>query len=131
MTPHDLAVTIAQRCHGRFAHNEAAMVIECLGALGYTFETIGTPGRYAESDEVKHAQVQYLMKQTALPRETVKDVLVSMEKFGYRPREPDQHPSGLRTTAHAWETVKPFGARHTAAQKPIDDRMPGQGRNYA
>jgi hypothetical protein len=131
MTPDDLAVTIAQRCHGRFTHNEASLVIDALASLGYTFEAPGVPGRYAESDEVRHAMVQYLIKATALPRETIKDVLVAAEQFGCRPREPDQHPSGLRTMACAYENVPRSGAERAFAQKPIDNRMPGMGRNFA
>ncbi len=118
MTPDDLAVTIAQRCHGRFEHNEAALVIDTLVSRGYTFEPIGTPGRYAESDEQRHHMSQYLIGVTELARETVKDILVAAEQFGYRPREPDRHPSGLRTTAAAYETVYAPGAKHHAAQIP-------------
>lgn len=131
MTPDDLAVTIAQRCHGRFSFEDAALVIDALASLGYSFEVPGTPGRYADSDEVQNALRMYLEKTTGVHRNTVKDVLVAMEKFGYRPREPDQHPSGLRTNAYAFETVKKFGAQTAAAQKPIDNRIPNMGRNYA
>ncbi|HLG85134.1 MAG TPA: hypothetical protein VKY22_29400 [Bradyrhizobium sp.] len=129
-TPDDLAQRITRAATGRVKHNAASAVTDALAALNYTFVPPGTPGRYAESDEIKHAMVMYLVKQTGLPRETVKDVLAGIEQSGLRPREPDQHPSGLRTTEPAFANVQPFGARHTAAQKPIDQRPPG-GKNYA
>jgi hypothetical protein len=106
MSPDTLALTVAQRCGGYFSHNEAALVIDALASLGYTFEVAGVPGRYCESDEQKHHLVQYLIKATELPRQTVKDVLVAAEQAGYRPREPDTHPSGMRTAACAYENVQ-------------------------
>jgi len=128
MTPDHLAVTVAQRCHGRFTHNEAAAVIDALASLGYTFEAHGVPGRYAESDEAKHHMVMYLIKQTALPRETVKDVLVAAEQFGARAREPDQHPSGERTGAAAYETVRAVRGYNV---RQYDDQRMGMGKRHA
>jgi hypothetical protein len=118
MTNDDLAVTVAQRCHGRFSFEDASLVIGALTDLGYTFEAHGVPGRYAESDEVRHHMVQYLVKATGVHRETVKDVLVAAEQFGVRPREPDAHPSGLKTKACAYEFIPRSGAQQAAAQIP-------------
>jgi hypothetical protein len=131
MTPDELALKCAQRCGGRFSHHEASLVTDALTSLGYEWAPLGSPGRYAESDEQRHHMSQYLIRVTRLPREVVKDVLVSAEQAGYRPREPDRHPSGVRTTACAYEFVPTNGAQRAGAQKPRDDRMPGQGRNYA
>lgn len=131
MTPDDLALKCAQRCRERFSHNDAALVIDALAALGYTFEVPGTPGRIIESDEVRHSMALYLSRKTGLHIQIVRDILAAIHITGLNIREPDQHPSGLRTTEHAFTNVQPFGARRAAAQKPIDDRMPGQGRNYA
>jgi hypothetical protein len=131
MTPDDLALKVAQMCRERFSHNDAALVIDALAALGYTFEVPGLPGRIIESDEVKHSMTLYLVGQTKLPISIVRSIVQAISITGLNIREPDQHPSGLKTTAHAFSTVKRFGAQHAAAQKPIDDRMPGHGRNYA
>jgi hypothetical protein len=130
-SPDDLALILAQRGHGRFTFEHAALVIEELDRLGYSFEAHGVPGRYADSDEGMHSMRMYLAKATGVHRETIKDILVAADLFGVRPREPDTHPSGAKTKACAYEAVPLTGAQRAAAQKPIDMRMPGQGRNYA
>jgi hypothetical protein len=131
-SPDDLALILAQRGHGRFTFEDASLVIDELNSLGYTFVPPGTPGRFAESDETMHAMRMYLAKATGVHRETVKEILVAADLFGVRPREPDQHPSGLRTTAAAYETVRQFGkGRNNVAREYIDMRMPGMGKRHA
>jgi hypothetical protein len=131
MTPHDVALKIAQSAPQHVDFESAAMVTAALASLGYDFVPHGTPGRFIESDEVRHSLALYLAGKTGLHIQIMRNILTAIERSGLRIREPDAHPSGLKTTAHAFATVKPFGAKHAAAQKPIDQRMPGQGRNYA
>jgi hypothetical protein len=131
LTPDDIALRVTQAAARRFSFEEVTAVMEALAALGYEFRPPGSPGRYIESDEVRHAMALYLAGKTGLHLQITRGILVAIEKFGLRICEPLRHPSGLKTTAHAFTTVVPFGARQAAAQKPIDDRMPGHGRNYA
>lgn len=131
LTHDDIALRVTQAAARRFSFEAVTAVIEALAALGYEFRSPGSPGRYIESDEVKHAMAMYLAGKTGLRLQITRGILVAIEQFGLRIREPLRHPSGLKTTVHAFVNVQPFGARHAAAQKPIDDRMPGHGRNYA
>jgi hypothetical protein len=135
MKPDDLALRIAQRearqGGARTNFEDASLVTEALASLGYTFEPPGVLGRYHESDEGRQSMALYLSRTTGLHIRTVHVTMNTIDKLGLRIREPDQHPSGLRTTEPAFANVLQSGAQRAAAQKPIDDRMPGQGRNYA
>ena len=122
MSPDDLALKVA--------HNDAPLVIDALAALGYTFEVPGTPGRYHELDEGQHSMRLYLVGKTGLQMQIVREIMAAIHSTGLRVREPDAHPSGLRTTEPAFANVLQSGARRAAAQKPIDQRMPGMGKNY-
>jgi hypothetical protein len=135
MTPDDLTMQIAQRearqGGARTSFDDASMVIEALASLGYTFVPPGVPGRYHESDEGRQSMALYLSRTTGLHIQAVHVIMNTIDKLGLRIREPDAHPSGLRTTEPAFANVLQSGAQRAAAQKPRDDRMPGQGRNYA
>lgn len=110
MTNDDLAMRIAQRearqGGGRIDHHQTTMVIDTLAGLGYKFVPIGTPGRYADSDEQKHGMALNLSRKTALHIRAVYVVLNAIAGFDLLIREPESHPSGLRTNAYAHETVK-------------------------
>jgi hypothetical protein len=132
MTPNDIALKIAQASSGHdVGFADAALVTDALAALGYEFVGHGVAGRYHESDEAIQGMRLYLVRKTGLHMQVVRNVLVAIERFGLKIREPDAHPSGVRTTEAAFEYVPQSGAARAAAQKPIDMRMPGQGRNYA
>jgi hypothetical protein len=134
MTPDDLTMQIAQRearqGGARTSFEDASLVVESLASLGYTFEPPGVPGRYHETDEAQHSMALYLSRKTGLHIRAVYCVLNTIDKLGLRIREPASHPSGLRTTEPAFANVLQSGAHRAAAQKPIDQRMPGQGKNY-
>jgi hypothetical protein len=135
MSPDDLAVTIAQRearqGGARTSFEDAALVVDALARLGYEFVPPGHPGRYHESDEGRQSMALYLSRTTGMHIRAVHVIMNTIDKLGLRIREPDAHPSRLRTTEPAFANVIQSGAQRAAAQKPIDDRMPGMGRNYA
>jgi hypothetical protein len=113
MSPDTLALTVAQRCGGRFEHNDAALVIDALSTLGYEWLPPGSPGRFADSDESKYRLVMAMAERTGLHRETVKDVITAAELHcGVRPAEPSTHPSGMKTGARAYETVTQRASQH-------------------
>jgi hypothetical protein len=122
MTPDDLAMQIAQRearqGGARTSFEDASMVIEALAALNYTFEPPGVAGRYHESDEAQHSMALYLSRTTRLHIRAVYCVLNTIDKLGLRIREPNLHPSGLRTTEPAFANVLQSGAQRAAAQIP-------------
>ena len=134
MTPDSVALRVAQSAarHHAYAFDDVTACIEGLAALGYEFVPAGSPGgRIHESDEYKSSMAKFLTRTTGVPWQIARGVIAAIEQHGLRIREPDQHPSGLRTTEPAFTNVQPFGARRAAAQKPTDDRAPGEGRNYA
>jgi hypothetical protein len=110
MTPDDLALAIAQRearqGGGRISFDDATLVIDTLASLGYEFVAHGVAGRFCDSDEQKHCMAMNLSRKTALHIRAVYVVLNTIDTLGLRIREPDQHPSGLRTNAYAHEDVK-------------------------
>jgi hypothetical protein len=110
MTNDDLVMQITQRearqGGARISYEDASLVIEALAGFGYTFVAPGTPGRYCDSDEQKHGMALNLSRATKLHIRAVYVVLNNIDRLGLRIREPDQHPSGLRTNAYAHETVK-------------------------
>jgi hypothetical protein len=112
MSPDTLALTVAQRCGGRFSFDDGSRVIDGLSALGYQWLPPGSLGRFADSDENKYRMIQAMAARTGLHREVVKDILTAAEQAGYRPAEPDQHPSGLKTGARAFEDVTRSASQH-------------------
>jgi hypothetical protein len=122
MTPDDLAMQIAQRearqGGARTSFEDATLVIQALASLGYEFVPPGHPGRYHESDEARQAMALYLSRKTGLHIRAVHVIMNTIDKLGLRIREPDQHPSGLRTTEPAFSNVLQSGARRAAAQIP-------------
>jgi hypothetical protein len=107
MTPDDLALRITQSASPRFSLDEVSVVIEALASLGYEFVPIGAPGRGAyDSDEQKTHLARWLFQKTSLPLHVARDVLTAVEQYGLRIKEPDAHPSGLKTRCHAYETVR-------------------------
>jgi hypothetical protein len=109
MTPGDLSMRIAQRearqGGGRVSLDDVALVIDALTGWGYAFVVPGTPGRFADSDEQRHAMALNLSRKTALHVRSVYVVLNAIDTIGLRIREPNQHPSALRTNAYAHEDV--------------------------
>ena len=130
MSPNDLALKLAQAAPQHVAFDDVIIVADALATLGYSFEPPGVPGRYHESDEAQHSMRLYLCRTTGLAMQPVRNVLVAIEQIGLRIREPNSHPSGFCTSAAAFENVLKSGAARAAAQKPIDQRMPGMGKNY-
>jgi hypothetical protein len=122
MTPDDLTMQIAQRearqGGARTSFEDASLVVESLATLGYTFEPPGVPGRYHETDEAQHSMALYLSRMTGLHIRAVYCVLNTIAKLGLRIREPDAHPSGLKTTEPAFANVIQSGAHRAAAQIP-------------
>jgi hypothetical protein len=135
MTPDDVALKLATGKEARsgagFSFEEATLVIETLAALNYTFVAPGTAGRFHESDEAMHSMRLFLSRKCGLHYRIIRLITDTLDRLQIRIREPDAHPSGLKTTEPAFANVIQSGAKRAAAQKPIDDRMPGQGRNYA
>jgi hypothetical protein len=122
MTPHDLAMQITQRearqGGARTSFEDASLVIESLASLGYTFEPPGVPGRYHESDEAQHSMRLYLSRATGMHIRAVHVIMNTIDRLHLRIREPDAHPSGLKTTEPAFANVIQSGARRAAAQIP-------------
>jgi hypothetical protein len=130
MTADDLAFRIARSGAPAIDPNDAATAVEALSALGYEFVPPGIEGRFVETDEDGRSMAEYLRQNTSLSWQTAHGILREIRRLGLRIREPDTHPSGLRTQARAYETVVPFGAATIAAQKPIDRRGPGSWRKH-
>ena len=131
MTPTDLATRIVDTYSPRLFLDETTAIVEALASLGYTFEEPGVPGRYHHNNEEWQGMRLYLSRKTGLHIQIVRHTLTAIERLHLMIREPDQHPSGLHTTARAYEDVPRSGAQAAALRKPIDTRMPGMGRNYA
>jgi hypothetical protein len=131
MTPHELARKIADTYRPPLKLANVTPIIECLAALGYTFVEPGTPGRYRDSEEERQGLRLFLVRKTGLHMQLARCVLTAIDRLHLMIREPDAHPSGLRTTEPAFSDIRQSGAQLAASRKPIDDRMPGQGRNYA
>jgi hypothetical protein len=110
MSPDDLALKIAQRearqGGGRIDHNAACLVIDTLASWGYEFVPPGTVGRFSDSDEQRHGMALNLSRSTGLHIRAVYCVLNAIAALDLLIKEPSTHPSGLRTTAFAHETVK-------------------------
>jgi hypothetical protein len=102
LTPDELARTIK----GQFNYVHAHLVIGTLARLGYTFVPHGTPGRYHESAEQQHGMALALTRMTGVRNvRHVRGVLEGCEAYGLRIREPDLHPSGIKTHRYGYETV--------------------------
>jgi hypothetical protein len=131
MTDDSLAFKIARSGAPHMDINDAAAAVESLTRLGYEFVPPGVEGRYlVEHAEGERAMAEYLRQNTHLAWRTAHEVLREIGRLGLRIREPDQHPSGYRTQEAAISNVQPFGAKLTAAQRPIDSRGPGNWKTY-
>jgi hypothetical protein len=121
MTIDNLAIKIARLAAPRIGIDDAEGVLDALAALGYTLETPGArPGRYIESDDQHHALADRVRQDVSISYGTASSALHAIARIGYMIREPDQHPSGLRTTEPAFTKVVGFGAKYTAAMKTIE-----------
>jgi hypothetical protein len=108
----------ARQGGARTSFEDATLVIEALAALNYTFEPPGVPGRYHDSDEGQQSMALYLSRTTGLHIRAVRVIMNTIDKLGLRAREPDAHPSGLKTTEPAFANVLQSGAQRAAAQIP-------------
>jgi hypothetical protein len=130
MTTDTLALRITQKAAPRFALDEVSAVVEALAGWGYSFVPPGTPGRFAcETDESKYALVKSTADKTQLKVQVARDIVTAIEQSGLRFREPDTHPSGLKTTEPAHSNVQRLGPKFIAASQPIDKRPEG-GKRY-
>jgi hypothetical protein len=129
MTADDLALKIAQSWPVKLSLDDATAVVEALSGLGYTFVPPGLAGRHAcESAESGAHLARWLSQHTPLSWAEASEALRTIDRLGIRIREPDRHPSGLKTTMPAFADVKPLGAAFIAAQQPIDMRGPESER---
>jgi hypothetical protein len=116
-----LALRIAKAASPYVDPSDVASIVEAIQALGYTFVPPGTPGRLLENDEAHRGLAEYLRREIdGIDFRIASKTIAAIHQLGFALREPDQHPSGLRTTEHAFTTVRPFGAKYTAAMKTID-----------
>jgi len=127
----DLPFRIARSGAPALDHNDAAQAVEALSGLGYEFVPSGTPGRLVETDEMLGHMGRWISQNTTLPSNVAHAVLREIARLGLKIREPDRHPSGLRSTEPAFTAVRPFGAKTTAAMQPIDQRGPGNWKKHA
>jgi hypothetical protein len=113
----------------RLKPDAAHMVFLTLIEKGYTIVSQGTKGRFPESDDEWHTLRRWLSDTSplgALSSVEAKAVFDALSGMGLKVREPDQHPSGLRTTEKAFVDVKRIGAG--SAYKVIDRTgMPDDG----
>jgi hypothetical protein len=114
----DLRITRAAAPH--LSLDDTTAALDAMRSLGYSFVSPGTPGRLLESDDAHRGLAEYLRSETSLSFTSAFAVLDALNRLHYRIREPDVHPSGLRTTEYAFTKVAPFGAKHTAAMKTIE-----------
>jgi hypothetical protein len=127
----DLPFRIARSGAPVIDFNDASAAVEALSGLGYEFVVPGTPGRIVETDEMLGHMARWISQNTSLPMNLAHAVLREVARLGLRIREPDRHPSGLRTTEPAFTAVRPFGAKTAPAMQPIDKRGPGNWKRHA
>jgi hypothetical protein len=110
MTDDNLAlrVTHAAAPHVNLADTVAAL--DAMRSLGYSFVSPGTPGRILESDDAQRGLAEYLRNETSLLFVSAFAVLHALARLQFRIREPDVHPSGLKTSEYAFTKVTGFGA---------------------
>jgi hypothetical protein len=112
----NLALRVARTAAMTF--DDVSAALDAMTALGYTFVSPGTPGRILESDDAQRGLAEYLRNETSLSFASAFEVLHALAKLGYRIREPDVHPSFLKTSEYAFTKVTGFGA--AAAIKTIE-----------
>jgi hypothetical protein len=118
VTDENFALKVARASHRDL--DDAITAIEVMEPLGYSFVTPGTPGRMLVNTDQLCALARYLANKTRLEFRCAFDLLDGIAKLGFQIREPDVHPSGLRTNAYAHERVVSGGAAHAAASKTVE-----------
>jgi hypothetical protein len=113
----------------RLTPDAARMVFATLFEKGYTLVPEGTKGRFPESDDEWHTLRRWLRDASplgSLSSVEAKATFDALSGMGLKVREPDKHPSGIRTTEKAFTDVKRIGA---GSHKRTVDRtgMPDSG----
>lgn len=114
----NLALRATHAAAPHLSHDDVTAALDAMRSLGYTFVAPGTPGRILESDDAQRGLAEYLRTETSLSFANAFAVLHALNRLQYCIREPDVHPSGLKTSEYAFTKVTGFGA--AAAIKTIE-----------
>ena len=96
----------------RVKPDAARMVFLTLLSKGYDIVPPGSKGKFLEADIEKHEVLRWLQENSplgALSYPEAHSVFNALNGMNLRIREPDRHPSGLRTTEKPFVDVKPLG----------------------
>jgi hypothetical protein len=130
VTDESLAHRISALASPTVSTDAAGDALDALRSLGYDFVLPGAPGRYLENADQLSGLARHL-HETVRPQISFMQAMAllnALSQMALRIREPDVHPSGLRTQAYAFTKVSGFGAKYTAAMKKIErSKFDGNG----